>query len=133
MATLVGTSEPLSRTVPRPVAPGVIFALESSQGRAVREEINLKWCRSPWTTGVDPVGLGECSVCHPTNHPLPLQRVDLILTRCVSEGLLLKARQHLSLTDVSGCENPLNPRADRTPCRLHLPRHVALMLTNGNM
>ena len=36
------------------------------------------------------------------------RRVDLILTRWVSEGLLLKTRQRLSLADVSGCENPLN-------------------------
>ena len=36
------------------------------------------------------------------------QRVDSILTRCVSEGLLLKARQIVSLTDVSGCERPLD-------------------------
>ena len=36
------------------------------------------------------------------------QGVDLIPTRCVSEGSSLKTRQLLSLTDVSGCENPLN-------------------------
>ncbi len=32
------------------------------------------------------------------------RRVDLILTRCVSEGLLLKTRQRLSLADASGCD-----------------------------
>jgi hypothetical protein len=39
------------------------------------------------------------------------QADDFILTRCVSEGLLLKARLLLSLTDVSGCENPLNEQS----------------------
>jgi hypothetical protein len=34
--------------------------------------------------------------------------VDLILARSLSEGLLLKTQQLLSLTDVSSCENSLN-------------------------
>jgi hypothetical protein len=34
--------------------------------------------------------------------------VDFILTRGVSEGLLLSTRKQLSLTHVSGCESPLN-------------------------
>jgi hypothetical protein len=36
----------------------------------------------------------------------PQQPVDLTLTRCVSEGSLLKTRRFLSLTDVSGCDKP---------------------------
>ena len=43
------------------------------------------------------------------------QRVGLILTRRVSEGLFSKTRQCLSLTDVSGCENPLNQQPDQQP------------------
>ena len=40
-----------------------------------------------------------------------LRQLDLILTRCVSEGLLLTTQQRFSLTDVSGCENPLKQHA----------------------
>jgi len=41
------------------------------------------------------------------SQPPTLQTVDLILTRSVSEGLLL-TRQQLSLTHVSGRESPFN-------------------------
>ena len=59
MAKLVGTIEPLSRTVPHRVTFGVIIAIESSQGYSMPGAVILKWCRSPWTTGVNPGGVAR--------------------------------------------------------------------------
>jgi hypothetical protein len=47
---------------------------------------------------------------HIGNKSIPLRVVDLILPRCVSDGLLLKKRQHLSLTDISGYDDRVKRR-----------------------
>ena len=61
------------------------------------------------------------------SQPETSRRVDLIITRCVNEGLLLKQRGNLypSLT-FSGCENPLNQQA--VTCRVTITPCVFVLL-----
>jgi hypothetical protein len=67
-------------------------------------------------------GIDQCSASPVEIHSMTLgtnrgkRVVDLNLTRCVSEGLLLKTL--LSLTDVSGFENPLDQRSSRVLRRI---------------